>query len=557
MERSVEMVVSLLAILKAGAAYLPIDPAYPDERVRFMLEDARVPVLLTEQSLAARLSSPDAFVLCVETEREELATENPANPQGGATLDNLAYMIYTSGSTGRPKGALNSHRGIANRLLWMQDEYRLDADDSVLQKTPFSFDVSVWEFFWPLLVGARMVIAKPGGHRESDYLVNLIAEHEITTLHFVPSMLRAFLEEPDVSRCASLRRVICSGEALPVELQEKFFAQLAAELHNLYGPTEAAVDVTFWRCVPDDALNRIPIGRPIANTQIYIVDETLRPVPVGVPGELIIGGEGVGRGYHNDQTLTAQKFIPDPFGGRRGARLYRTGDLARHRSDGVIDFLGRIDHQVKIRGFRIEPGEVEEALRALDAVHDCVVTARQERGLTRLVAYVVFDSAVQSTATLRDSLRKTLPDYMIPSAFVELPALPLLPNGKVDRKALPAPPTPVETKPDYDAALTPREHLLLGIWRDVLRLDSIGIHDNFFELGGDSILSIQVVARTSRAGLRITPKQLFQHQTIGELARVAVEKTDRQPAALTTAGPIPLTPIQHWFFEQDMEEASH
>jgi amino acid adenylation domain-containing protein/non-ribosomal peptide synthase protein (TIGR01720 family) len=555
LERSLEMVVSLMAILKAGAAYVPIDPEYPEERMRFMVEDARVPVLITQAHLAAQLPPTDALVLCIDSEREALETESAVNPNSGAQLDNLAYLIYTSGSTGRPKGALNAHRGISNRLLWMQEQYQLGPTDHVLQKTPFSFDVSVWELFWPLMTGARMVIARPGGHRESDYMVKLIVRHKITTLHFVPSMLRAFLDEPDVSRCTSLLRVICSGEALTVELQEKFFERLAAELHNLYGPTEAAVDVTFWRCDRDSALLSVPIGRPIANTQIYIGDETLQLVPTGVPGELLIGGTGVGRGYHNDPGLTASKFIADPFSIEPSARLYRTGDLARYRADGTIEFLGRLDHQVKIRGFRIELGEVEEALRGIDAVHDCVVTARQDRGITRLVAYVVLTSPGQSTVGLRDALRKILPGYMVPSAFVDLTALPLLPNGKTNRNALPDPPPP-ESSPSQVAGLTSRERILLEIWRDVLRLDSMSVHDNFFELGGDSILSIQVVARASQAGLRITPKQFFQNQTIAELARVASEKTN-QPSAVAAVGPAPLTPIQHWFFEQDLEEAFH
>jgi amino acid adenylation domain-containing protein/non-ribosomal peptide synthase protein (TIGR01720 family) len=556
MERSLEMVVGLMAILKAGAAYVPIDPAYPPERVRFMIADSRVPLLLTQAHLLGQLPETDAFVLCVDDEDERLAAEEIANPDSGSELDSLAYMIYTSGSTGRPKGALNTHRAISNRLRWMQDEYQLGRADRVLQKTPFSFDVSVWEFFWPLFTGAQMIIARPGGHRESDYLVDLIVQHEITTLHFVPSMLRAFLEESDVSRCTSLRRVICSGEALPVELQEKFFAHLSSELHNLYGPSEAAVDVTSWQCAADDTLHRVPIGRPIANTQIFIVDETLRPVPTGVPGELLIGGTGVGRGYHNDPSLTANKFIPDPFSAEPSARLYRTGDLARYRSDGAIEFLGRLDHQVKIRGFRIELGEVEATLRELDTVHDCVVTAPEDRGIRRLVAYLVFTSEAQSPAGLRESLLKTLPEYMVPAAFVALSALPLLPNGKVDRKALPVPPAPQGSKPTPEGGFTSRQQLFREIWRDVLRLDSIGIHDNFFELGGDSILSIQVVARASQAGLRVTPKQFFQNQTIAELAQVAVEKTN-QPSTVNAVGPAPLTPIQHWFFEQDLEEAFH
>ncbi len=442
LERSVEMVIGLMAILKTGSAYVPIDPDYPAERVRFMLTDSGVPVLLTQARLAKALPPTDAFVLCLDDEKEALAAEDMVNPNSGAELDNLAYLIYTSGSTGRPKGALNTHRGISNRLLWMQERYQLSTADRVLQKTPFSFDVSVWEFFWTLMTGATMIIARPDGHRESDYLVNLIVQQKITTLHFVPSMLRAFLDEPDVSRCISLRRVICSGEALSVELQEKFFGRLTAELHNLYGPTEAAVDVTAWQCAAPETLHRVPIGRPIANTQILIVDETLRPVPAGVHGELLIGGTGVGRGYHHDPSQTAAQFIPDPYGPEPSARLYRTGDLARYRSDGAIDFLGRIDHQVKLRGFRIELGEVEAALRDLDAVHDCVVIVRQDRGITRLVAYLVFTSEAQSPDSLRAALLKTLPNYMVPATFVALPALPLMPNGKIDRKALPVPGLP-------------------------------------------------------------------------------------------------------------------
>ncbi|HEV7472548.1 MAG TPA: amino acid adenylation domain-containing protein, partial [Pyrinomonadaceae bacterium] len=558
LERSVEMVVGLMAILKSGSAYVPIDPDYPAERVRFMLTDSSVPLLLTQAQLAQALPPTNAFVLCLDEEQEALAAEDTVNPNSGAELDNLAYLIYTSGSTGRPKGALNTHRGISNRLLWMQERYQLGTADRVLQKTPFSFDVSVWEFFWTLMSGATMIIARPDGHRESDYLVNLIVQQEVTTLHFVPSMLRAFLDEPEVSRCTSLRRVICSGEALSVELQEKFFGELTAELHNLYGPTEAAVDVTAWQCAARETPHRVPIGRPIANTQILIVDENLRPVPAGVHGELLIGGTGVGRGYHNDPSQTAAQFIPDPNSPGPSARLYRTGDLARYRSDGAIEFLGRLDHQVKIRGFRIELAEVETALRDLDAVHDCVVIMRQDRGIDRLVAYLAFTAEAQSPDTLRAALSKTLPNYMIPATFVALPALPLLPNGKLDRKALPVP-SPPEATPMDNRGLTSSEHLLLEIWQDVLRLDSISIHDNFFELGGDSILSIQVVARASRAGLRVTPKQFFQNQTIAELARVAVEKVEKidGSAAVNAIGPAPLTPIQHWFFEQELDEAFH
>ena len=299
MERSLELVVALYGILKAGGAYVPIDPEYPQERVAFMMQDAAAPVLLTQSRLADSLRDGGAAVLCLDEDWGRIAKEDSGNQPVGMRPDNLAYMIYTSGSTGKPKGAMNTHRGICNRLLWMQEHFVLTMSDRVLQKTPFSFDVSVWELFWPLLVGARMVLAAPGGHRDSAYLVKLIREQQITVAHFVPSMLRVFLEEAEVGRCRSLRHVICSGEALPFDLQERFFDLLSCELHNLYGPTEAAVDVTSWTCRRDSERKIVPIGRPIANTQVYILDRHLQPVPVGVPGELYIGGVQVGRGYHN------------------------------------------------------------------------------------------------------------------------------------------------------------------------------------------------------------------------------------------------------------------
>jgi amino acid adenylation domain-containing protein/non-ribosomal peptide synthase protein (TIGR01720 family) len=390
MERSLEMVVALYGILKAGGAYVPIDPEYPQERVAFMLQDANVAVLLTQARLAGSLPSHNGRVVCVDREWERIACQDGANPAGKAEPNHLAYMIYTSGSTGRPKGAMNTHRGISNRLLWMQNQYGLTLADKVLQKTPFSFDVSVWEFFWPLLVGARLVVAEPGGHRDAAYLVKLIREEGITVLHFVPSMLRAFLEESGAERCESLRHVICSGEALPYDLQEQFFRLLPSQLHNLYGPTEAAVDVTHWTCRRHDERKLVPIGRPVANTQIYILDQNLQPVPMGVPGELYIGGVQVGRGYHNRPELTAERFIPDPFSGNPEARLYKTGDLCRWLPDGAIEYLGRMDFQVKIRGFRIELGEIEEALRQHPGVREAIVVAREDvPGDKRLVGYVV------------------------------------------------------------------------------------------------------------------------------------------------------------------------
>ncbi|HEX6292585.1 MAG TPA: amino acid adenylation domain-containing protein [Herpetosiphonaceae bacterium] len=400
-ERSLDLVVGLLGILKAGGAYVPLDPEYPNDRLAFMLADSRVSVLLTQADLVASLhhvqGAPGtrhaAHVLCLDADWSAIAAAPTTNPALALDAASAAYMIYTSGSTGRPKGAINSHRAIINRLQWMQAAYGLTAADAVLQKTPFSFDVSVWEFFWPLLTGARLVLAQPGGHRDAAYLVRLIQEQRITTLHFVPSMLQVFLEEPGLEACTSLRQVICSGEALPFEFQERFFARLNARLHNLYGPTEAAIDVTAWECRRDDDRRIVPIGRPIANTQIHLLDRYGNPVPVGVPGELHIGGVQLARGYLNRPDLTADRFVPDPFAATPGARLYKTGDLARYLPDGNVDFLGRLDDQVKLRGFRIELGEIEATLRRYPRLRDAVVVAREDGagalGARRLVAYVV------------------------------------------------------------------------------------------------------------------------------------------------------------------------
>ncbi len=559
-ERSLEMVVGLLGILKAGGAYVPLDPAYPKERLAFMLEDAQVPVLLTQQRLVEMLPPYQAKVICLDKDWDAIAVHHQSNPSSEVTTDNLVYVIYTSGSTGTPKGAMNTHQGLCNRLLWMQDAYQLTATDRVLQKTPFSFDVSVWEFFWPLLCGARLVVAQPGGHQDSAYLVKVIASQQITTIHFVPSMLQIFLEEPGLGVCNCLKRVICSGEALPFSLQERFFACLDAQLHNLYGPTEAAIDVTFWDCRRQSDFPIVPIGRPIANTQIYLLDQHLQPVPIGVPGELYIGGDGLARGYLNRPDLTSERFIPNPFSDKPGARLYRSGDLARYLPHGEIEYLGRIDHQVKVRGFRIELGEIEAVLSQHPAVRETVVVVREdEPGSKRLVAYAVLHPEQTLTITeLRRFLEEKLPNYMVPTALVMLEELPLTPNGKVDRRALPAPDTArPESESTFVPPRTPVEEVLAGIWSDVLRREPIGVHDNFFELGGDSILSLQIIFRANQAGFKLTPKQLFEHQTIAELAIVAGTNQLTQTEQGVVSGALPLTPIQHWFFEQELPEPHH
>ncbi len=390
LHRSLELVTALLAILKAGGAYVPLDPEYPKDRLETMLRDANPPVVLTQSDLLSQLPNDVPNVFCFDRDWPSVALESSQNLTVTVNGKNLAYAIYTSGSTGKPKGVPNVHEGIVNRLLWMQDAYQLTGRDRVLQKTPFSFDVSVWEFFWPLMTGATLVVAIPGGHRDSAYLVNLIAEQGITTLHFVPSMLSIFLEAEGLERCRALRQVFASGEALPFELQQRFFERLGCELHNLYGPTEASVDVTYWACRPSTQRPIVPIGRPIANTAIYILDGNLQPVPVGVAGELHIGGVGLARGYLNRPDLTAQKFITNPFSKESGARLYKTGDLARFLSDGNIEYLGRIDHQIKLRGFRIELGEIEAVLDQHAGVRQAVVVAREDNpGDKQLVAYVL------------------------------------------------------------------------------------------------------------------------------------------------------------------------
>lgn len=530
MERSLEMVVGIFGILKAGGAYVPLDPTYPAERLQFMLDDAQVTLLLTQHHLLDLLPQHQVQVLCLDRDWPRFAQEEQSNPDVPLTADNLAYMIYTSGSTGRPKGALNAHSGICNRLFWMQDAYRLTEQDRVLQKTPFSFDVSVWEFFWPLLNGARLIVAQPEGHKDPRYLQTVIDAQGVTTLHFVPSMLQIFMEQVPPRSCTSLRQVICSGEALPFAVQQRFFQHVSAELYNLYGPTEAAVDVTHWHCQPDARMETVPIGRPISNLQIYLLDEQLHPVPIGVAGELYIGGVGVGRGYHRRPELTAERFIPHPFpqlvaaeeGAQTNARLYRTGDLARYQPDGTILYLGRLDHQVKIRGFRIELGEIESTLLKHPAVQEAVVvTDQNQQGDQRLVAYIVAKQQAPSdlfTSTgLHEYLAQHLPEQMIPALFLEVSALPLTPNGKIDRGALPAPQHSTVTPTAAPSSDSPFEQILIEIWSELLAPKEVTSADNFFALGGDSFLAIRFVARLNEMGHPLTLRQFVEAPTIAAL----------------------------------------
>lgn len=572
MERCMEMVIGLYGTLKAGAAYMPLDPTYPTQRLAFMVEDAQSPLVLTREKYVTALPAysrvgpgcpPGARqnpgIVCLDADWEAIAAEKADRLVSKVLDDYPAYVIYTSGSTGTPKGVINTQAGIRNRLLWMQSAYQLDGSDRVMQKTPFSFDVSVWEFFWPLLTGACLVVAQPEGHRDNAYLIDLIVEQNVTTMHFVPSMLRVFIEEPGIEACRSLRRVLCSGEALPGDLQERFFARLDAELHNLYGPTEAAVDVTYWACHAEGRQRVVPIGHPIANTQIYILDAHGCPVPVGTPGELYIGGAGLARGYLNRPALTAEKFVPDPFSRNPGARLYRSGDLARYLPDGTIEFLERIDYQVKVRGFRIELGEIESTLAQHPAVQKVVVLAREDMAdHKRLTAYIVAKrDFTPASGALRDFLKERLPDYMVPSAFVLLKALPLTAHGKVDRRALPLPeqaqPVPESLSPPRTSA----EKTLAKIWSQVFGVE-VGIHDDFFdELGGDSILGMQIVAKANQAGFQFRPTTLLKCRTIAALAAEVSVSRSAQAEQNAVVGPVPLTPVQRWFFEQAIPQPQH
>ncbi len=538
MKRSLEMVVALIAILKAGGAYLPLDPAHPQERLSFMLADAQVSVLLTQPHLENEIPPHQARLVCIDTEGSIYTNYSCQNLASDVKSENLSYVIYTSGSTGKPKGVMNTHQGACNRLLWMQDAYQLTSSDRVLQKTPFSFDVSVWEFFWTLLTGAALVVAKPGGHQDAGYIAELISQQQITTLHFVPSMLQVFLEEPQHQNCKSIKRVICSGEALSFELQQRFFKSFDAQLHNLYGPTEASIDVTAWCCNPNERI--VPIGRPIANTQLFILDQHLQPVPIGVPGELHIGGVGLARGYLNRPELTEEKFIPNPFNNLQlnknspsknlslDAHLYKTGDLARYREDGNIEFLGRIDYQVKIRGNRIELGEIEALLEQHPQVRETVVVAREDiPNDCRLFAYLVNrENAKPSVDQLRRFLKQKLPEYMLPSCFVMLDALPLTPNGKIDRRALPV---PENLRPQLTATFEPphseMEQQIAKLWQEVLHLDKVGINDNFFDLGGNSLLMLQANNKLRTILQRdISVVTMFQNPTIYSLAEYLIQK---------------------------------
>ncbi|NEW37377.1 amino acid adenylation domain-containing protein [Nocardia cyriacigeorgica] len=582
LRRSIDLMVGLYGIVKAGAAYLPLDLDYPRERMERILQQAAPVTVLTAAEDAATVPE-QAQTLAIDTADLSVYEADPitdADRPVPLRPDHLAYVIFTSGSTGNPKGVGVTHAAIVNRLRWMQHEYPLDAGDAVLQKTPATFDVSVWEFFWPLQIGARLVVARPDGHRDPSYLAGVIAAKGVTTAHFVPSMLSVFVTDTDVRACTGLRRVFCSGEALPPAMVRDFHAALPGpRLHNLYGPTEAAVDVTYWPCPADP--ETVPIGSPVWNTQTYVLDARLQPVPPGGVGELYLAGTQLARGYLGQPRLTADRFVANPF--TPGTRMYRTGDLARWHlrgrgsaggpERGVLEYLGRTDFQVKIRGLRIELGEIEAALLADERVARAVCVAHAGRTGDELVAYVVAGPGARDTgdtadrldtAALLTGLRETLPAYMVPTALMELDELPLSVNGKIDRAALPAPAAVV--RPAGRVGIAPRtevERVLAGIFAEVLELDDIGVEDGFFDLGGNSLIAARAVARINGTlGAGVTIRDLFEAGTIAALAeRFATHHFDTSSPALRPTGRparIPLSPAQQrlWILNRFAEHAA-
>jgi len=534
MQRSLDMVVGLLGTLKAGAAYLPIDPSYPQDRVAFMLKDTNPMAVLTDTRQVAMLPPGTAKVVCLDRDWSEISKERLENPSCNLTPDDLAYLIYTSGSTGKPKGVLGTHRGLVNRFHWMWQTYPFEGDDVCCQKTSLSFVDSIWEIFGPLLQGVKTVIVPDAVLKDPPRFVSFVAAHRVTRIVLVPSLLRAILDTSTAlaQKLPRLKYWSTSGEALTVEVARRFVACMPrAVLLNLYGSSEAAADSTCWHLEDPEALNCVPIGRPIANTKVYILDGTLQPVPVGVVGELYIGGDGLARGYWNQPEMTAEKFIRNPFDNAPNSRLYKTGDLARYLPDGNIEYSGRADHQVKIRGFRVELKEIESVLAECANVNQGIVVAQDDRaGSNQLVAYVVpVETPKPNQRELRAQLKRILPEYMVPSAIVFLKSFPLLPNGKIDRKALPEP--ELADRAVESERVAPRNDLerqLLAMWEEVLGVERIGVRHNFFQLGGHSLLIPILLSRIERTlGKKLSPASIFQAPTIEQLA-VRLTQHDRQ-----------------------------
>jgi len=557
-ERSFEMIIGIIGILKAGGAYLPIAPDYPEDRISYMLEDSGTTILLTQGRFLNKMSYKGRVI---NLEEESLYCGDDSNLPLENNSHDLAYVIYTSGSTGKPKGVMIEHYSVINRINWMQDYYELEPKDVIMQKTPFTFDVSVWEILWWFFVGASVCMLRPGGEKEPEEIVRSIAKNNVTTMHFVPSMLAVFLNyienRINLNKLESLELVFSSGEALNPKHANKFNELLKGQpvkLINLYGPTEATVDVSYFDCSTGKELKIVPIGKPIDNINLFIVNRNNKLQPIGMAGELCIAGDGLARGYLNKPELTAEKFVKNPFS--PGDRMYRTGDLARWLPDGNIEYLGRIDHQVKIRGFRIELGEIETELLKYPSIRETVVVAKEGKdGDKYLCAYIVAEREV-TISELRDHLSLELPDYMIPSYFVQLEKMPLSSNGKADRKALPEPNSNMNTGIEYIAPQNEREELLTQVWQEVLKVEKVGVKDNFFSLGGDSIKAIQVMSRLSQYGLNLEMRDLFTYPMIEDLCS-HITLISRDVDQGMVEGKVGFTPMQSWLFEQSFTDKHH
>jgi amino acid adenylation domain-containing protein/non-ribosomal peptide synthase protein (TIGR01720 family) len=558
--RAPETPIALLGIAKAGAAYLPLDPAYPAERLRHMIGDSGARLVLAHGAglEAAGLDTASLPVWSLDAESAELRAQSSAPLGSVVHADSVAYCIYTSGSTGNPKGVACTHRGLVNRTLWIQGELGLGPGDRVLARNALGFDVSLGELLAALASGATLVLAPAAAERDPAELGRLIREHAITTVDLVPALLEALVRAGELAACPSLRALTVGGEALPRELSRACLAAHPARLYNMYGPTEAAVDVAYWRCRDDDG-SSVPIGSPMANVELFVLDARLQPVPPLVSGELYVGGAALALGYLGQAAETARRFVPHPWA--RGERLYRTGDLVRRRADGALEFIGRLDGQVKLRGHRIELGEIEARLSTLPGVREAVVSLDRGPRSARLIAHVALaadalaasgDGARALQRRLQSQLAETLPDYMVPADIVVLPALPRLPSGKLDRKGLPAPKAPADV--ELVAPETESEQRLAEIWREVLGVERVGAEDNFFELGGDSILSLQVVHRAREHGWLLSPKHLFQHQTVRALAAALPDLAQPPAPAQPVSGAAALTPMQRRFFSEQMPE---
>ncbi|WP_432409139.1 amino acid adenylation domain-containing protein [Wukongibacter sp. M2B1] len=559
-ERSIEMMFGIFGIMKAGAAYLPIDPHYPEQRKKYIFEDSGINILLTQKRF---MEDVEYSIETLDLEDKNLYIDDVENPQYMNRMEDAAYVIYTSGSTGKPKGVIIEHRALANRINWMQKEYMLMETDVILQKTPITFDVSVWELFWWSTQGAALTMLAPGGEKEPQKIIDAVHGSKVTVMHFVPSMLNIFFEyigvfSEEVDKLKSLNRIFTSGEELKTKHLNAFNNILAnrykTRLSNLYGPTEATIDVSYFNCSKEHDSHAIPIGKPIDNIKLYILDKDNNPKPIGVPGELCIAGVGLARGYLNRPKLTNEKFVDNPFD--QGERMYRTGDLAKWNNEGNIEFLGRLDYQVKIRGNRIEIGEVESRLLEHEYIKNVVVVALDDENDNKyLCAYFV--AAVEIVISeIREHLVQRLPDYMIPSYFVQLEEMPLTPNGKVNRSQLPRPDKSINNKESFAKAKNIEEQVLVNIWQEVLGIEKISVSDNFFLLGGDSIKAIQIIAKLKQKGFRLEMKDLFKNPKISNLAK-HIQVDNRKINQGIVQGEVQLSPIQKWFFEHRLTDSHY